>query len=119
MKNTVAILIAAGLLGSVTSGAQMNPHTMGMTHAIQNAKIRTDHEVLARHYEEAAKEAQEKTQEQKEMLQEYESNISHFGRQAALDLQAHCRNLISTYEQAVKANMYMADTHRKMAAEIK
>ncbi|MDP1950114.1 MAG: hypothetical protein Q8K59_03300 [Nitrosomonas sp.] len=96
----------------------MNPHPMDMTQAIQNAKTPTDHTALAKHYEDAAKELQSKVQEHKKRLQEYESNTSHFGRQA-LALQTHCRNLINAYEQAVKANMDMADSHRKMAAEIK
>ncbi|PTQ76793.1 hypothetical protein C8R26_11338 [Nitrosomonas oligotropha] len=118
MKNTVVILIAVGLLGLLTSCAQMNPHPMDMTQAIQNAKTPTDHTALAKHYEDAAKEMLSKAQEHKKMLQEYESNTSHYGRQA-LDLQAHCRNLISAYEQAVKANMDMANSHRSMATEIK
>lgn len=118
MKNTVVILIAIGLLGLLTSCAQMNPHPMDMTQAVQNAKTPTDHTSLAKHYEDAAKEMLSKAQEHKKMLEGYESNSSHYGRQA-LDLQAHCRNLINAYEQAAKANTDMADTHRKMAAEIK
>ncbi len=117
MKMWFSLLVLI-ILGLLTSCAQMNPHPMDMTQAVQNAKTPTDHTSLAKHYEDAAKEMQSKVQEHKKMLQEYESNTSHFGRQA-LDLQAHCRNLINAYEQAVKANMDMADSHRKMAEEIK
>lgn len=112
---SLLVLITLSLL---TSCAQMNPHPMDMTQAVQNAKTPTDHTSLAKHYEDAAKEMLSKAQEHKKMLKGYESNTSHYGRQA-LDLQAHCRNLINAYEQAVKANTDMADSHRKMAAEIK
>jgi Skp family chaperone for outer membrane proteins len=118
MKNKVVILIAVGLLSLLTSCAQMNPHPMDMTQAIQNAKTPADHNALAKHYEDAAKEMQSKLQEHKKMLETYEANTSHYGRQA-LDLQAHCRNLINSYEQAVKGNMDMANAHRKMATETK
>lgn len=118
MKNTVVILIAVGLLSLLTSCAQMNPHSMDMTKAIQDARSPTDHTALAKHYEDAAKEMLSKAQEHKKMLEGYESNSSHYGRQA-LDLQAHCRNLINAYEQAAKANTDMADSHRKMVTEIK
>ena len=117
MKMWLSLLVLI-ILGLLTSCAQTNPHPMDMTQAVQNAKTPTDHTSLAKHYEDAAKEMRSKVQEHKKMLQEYESNTSHFGRQA-LDLQAHCRNLINAYEQAVKANMDMADSHRKMAADIK
>ena len=117
MKNKILILIAVGLLSLLASCAQMNPHPMDMTKAIQEAKSPTDHNALAKHYEDAAKEMLSKAQEHKKMLEGYESNSSHYGRQA-LDLQAHCRNLINAYEQAAKANTDMADSHRKMAEEI-
>jgi Skp family chaperone for outer membrane proteins len=118
MKNKIVIIIAVGLLSLLTSCAQMNSHPMDMTQAIQNAKTPSDHEALAKHYEDTAKEMQSKLQEHKKMLETYEANTSHYGRQA-LDLQAHCRNLINSYEQAVKANIAMANSHRSMAIEIK
>lgn len=96
----------------------MDPHPMDMTKAIQSAKTRSDHEALAKHYENTAKEMRAKKQEQQKMLEQYESNTSHYGKEA-LDLQTHCRNLIYQYEQAEKSNLDMADIHRKMANEIK
>ncbi|MEK6736388.1 MAG: hypothetical protein AABY47_07440 [Pseudomonadota bacterium] len=113
--SSLSVLLVLGLL---TSCAHMNPHPMDMTQAVQNAKTPADHEALAKHYDDTAREMQSKVQEHKKMLGKYEDNASHYGRQA-LDLQAHCRNLIQSYEQAVKANMDMADSHRKMALEIK
>ncbi|SDY17688.1 hypothetical protein [Nitrosomonas sp. Nm58] len=109
------VLIVVGLL---TSCAHMYPHPMDMTQAIQNAKTAADHEALARHYEGVAKDLQSKAQEYKKMLEKYEINAPYYGRRAQ-DLQEHTGALIRLYEQAAKANMDMADSHRKMAVEIK
>ena len=76
MKNKILILIAVGLLSLLASCAQMNPHPMDMTKAIQEAKSPTDHNALAKHYEDAAKEMLSKAQEHKKMLEGYESNSS-------------------------------------------
>lgn len=118
MRIISLFIIVFGLLGLLTSCAQLNPHPMDMSHAIQKATTPADHEALAKHYEEAAKEMQAKMEEHRKMLEMYESNTSHYGRQA-LSLQSHCRSLISAYEQAERINMEMANTHRAMAAEIK
>lgn len=113
--SVMSVLLVLGLL---TSCAHMNPHPMDMAQAVQNAKTRADHEALSKHYDDTAREMQSKAQEHKKMLGKYENNASHYGRQA-LDLQAHCRNLIQSYEQAARANTDMASSHRKMTVEIK
>ncbi len=98
------------------SCAQMNPHPMDMTQAVQSAKTSADHESLAKHYEDIAKEMQLNAQEHQKKLKLYETNSYRYGKQAQL-LQDHCRNLIRIYEQAVEENMTMAASHRKMATE--
>ncbi|SFI73736.1 hypothetical protein [Nitrosomonas sp. Nm34] len=113
-KVSVILLV----LASLTSCAHMHLHPMDMTQAIQNAKTPADHEALAKHYEAAAKDLQLKAQEYKKVLEKYETNAPHYGRQAQ-DLQDHTAALAHLYEQAAKANRDMADSHRKMAAEIK
>ena len=110
-----AVLAIVSLLASC---AQMNPHPMEMTSAIRNAKTNTDHNALAKHYEDAVKEMQGKVQEHKKQLEEYETHGYYYGKQAQ-DLQAHCKGLIRFYEQAVEANMNMAKIHREMATGTK
>ncbi|MCO6427069.1 hypothetical protein [Nitrosomonas communis] len=105
-------------LGLLTSCAQMHPHPMDMTQAIQNAKTSADHEALAKHYDATAKEMQLKLEEHKKMLAQYEVQSQYYGRRG-LDMEAMCQALIHFYEQAAKANRDMADSHRKMAADIK
>lgn len=111
-------LIALIIIGTLTACAHMNPHPMDMTQAVQNATTKVDHENLAKHYEDTAKQMQAKALEHKKMLEKYQDNAAAYGRQAA-DLESHCRNLISSYEEAERANLNLAEIHRKMALEAK
>ena len=130
MKTAVylAIAVAFGLLVSCS----VAPHPMDMTQAIQSAKTRDDHEALAKHYEDAAREFREKAEEHKKRLARYEAiaatenpfrsrigeRDSIYSKQAP-SLISHCRNLVQLYEQAEEQNTAMAKAHRNIAAEIK
>ena len=113
-RTLLVILVTLGLLASCV---QMKPHPMDMTSVIRNAKTSADHKALAKHYEDAAKEMRLKVEEHKKTLEEYEAH-PYYGKRAQ-DLKAHCRSLISSYEQASEANMSMAKVHRQMAEEAK
>ena len=108
----LALVAIFALLGSCT----INPHPMDMTQAIQSAKTRGDHESLARHYEDAAKEMRAKVDEHKKLLAQYEARKSLYGKQAQ-SLISHCQGLVRIYEQAAAENMSMVESHRQMAAE--
>jgi D-ribose pyranose/furanose isomerase RbsD len=111
-------LIVLSLLISVTQAELVEPHQMDMTQALENAKTAADHEALAKHYEEVAKSMQLKAQEHEKLLEKYETNTHLYGRMGER-MQAHCKMLIRSYEDAAKANMEMAESHRSMAAEMK
>jgi hypothetical protein len=89
---------------------------MDMTQAVQSAKTRSDHESLAKHYEDAAKEMQAKADEHKNLLARYEARKSFYGKQAQ-SLISHCQGLVRIYEQAGAENNNMAESHRQLAAE--
>ncbi len=110
-KLLITLLLTAGLL---TACAEMNPHPMDMTQAVQNAESKADHKALAKHYDEAADEMQLKVDEHKKLLSQYESKAYRYGRQAQ-SLKDHCQWLINAYEKAVEANREMAEMHRGMA----
>ena len=112
--NYLATVALFALLVSCT----INPHPMDMTQAVQSAKTRSDHEALAKHYEDAAKEMQAKVDEHKKMLSDYQARRSLYSKQAG-DLINHCQGLIRVYEQAAAENMSMAKLHREIAAEAK
>ena len=109
-KLLITLLLTVGL---VSACAEMNPHPMDMSQAVQNAESKADHEALAQHYEEAAKEMQLKVDEHKKLLRQYESKSYRYGRQAQ-DLKAHCKRLIDVYEKAAEENLEMAKMHRQM-----
>jgi hypothetical protein len=109
-KSLITLALALSLLSAC---AEMNPHPMDMSQAVQNATSKADHEALAQHYEEAAKEMQLKVEEHKKLLSQYESKSYLYGRQAE-DLKAHCLRLIDVYEKAAEANLEMAKMHRQM-----
>jgi endonuclease III len=109
-KLLITLLLALGLL---TACAEMNPHSMDMSQAVQNAETKADHEALAKHYDESADEMQLKVDEHKKLLSQYESKAYLYGRQAE-DFKAHCQWLINAYEKAVTSNRRMAEMHREM-----
>jgi ABC-type Fe3+-citrate transport system substrate-binding protein len=61
------------IFGLVAACAERNPHPMDMSQAVQNAQTKADHQALAEHYEEAAKEMQAKVDEHKKLLSQYVS----------------------------------------------
>jgi hypothetical protein len=113
MKTKLFILLIL-MLGILIGCAEMNPHPMDMTQAVQNASSAADHNALAEHYEAAAKEMQAKVDEHKKLLAQYQAKGYLYGRQA-IDFRAHCESLINAYEKAVEANLSMAKMHRGMS----
>jgi len=111
IKALSLLLLVSGLLASC---AQPNPHPMDMTSAVQSAKSKIDHEALATHYDEVAKEMQAKVDEHKKLLVQYKANPWLYGKQIE-GFESHCARLVSVYQQAVDANLQMAEAHRQMA----
>ncbi|MDD4906776.1 MAG: hypothetical protein PHD39_11545 [Methylobacter tundripaludum] len=109
-KLLISLFLTLGLLAAC---AEMSPHPMDMSQAVQNAKTKADHEALAEHYEEAAKEMQLKVDEHKKLLSQYESKSYLYGRQAQ-SFKDHCQWLINAYEKAAEENLSMAKLHRQM-----
>lgn len=114
MKTIVFVAAIVGVLSSCT----INPHPMDMTQAVQSARTRSDHESLATHYEQAAKEMQAKVAAHKKMLAQYDANRGINAREAQ-NLISHCEGLIRAYERAATENLNMAKSHRQLAAEAK
>ena len=115
MKNgkIVATLYMLGLLAAVVSTADAAEIT-DVDKAVQNAVTPSEHEAVARYYEDAALALLAKEQEQKSLLEQYESKSYLYGRNAQ-DLQAHAYALIHKYDQAAKANRNEAALHHQMA----
>ena len=112
MKTTLLITLLL-TLGLLTGCSEMNPHPMDMTQAVQSATSKADHEALAKHYEEAAKELQLKADEHKKLLSQYHAKSYLYGKQAQ-SIENHCDVLIRAYEKVADANLNMAKMHRQM-----
>ena len=118
MRISIFSLVVFGLLGFLTSCADLGPYRMDMTQIIESAKTSRDHNWIAGHYEDTAKDMQSKAEEHKKMLAEYEAQRQYYGKRG-LDMESMCRALIYVYEQATKQNMDLAKSHRIMAEAIK
>ena len=66
--------------------------------AVQNATTRSDHEAIAKYYENAATQMQAKVKEEKELLEQYENKSYLYGREAQ-DMLAHTYALTLKYEK--------------------
>ena len=107
------LLIALFTLGLLVGCSEMNHHPMDMSQAVQSATSKADHEALAKHYEDTAKELQLKADEHKKLLSQYQAKSYLYGKQAQ-GIENHCDVLIHAYEKAAEANLEMAKLHRQM-----
>lgn len=114
MRTILKLLIIGSLTLGVMVGCQQNPHPMDMSLAIQSAKTKEDHESLATHYEQSAKEAEAKVEEHKKLLNQYKQHGYLYGKQSEMLVQ-HCESLVNVYQKAVDANLEMAKMHHQMA----
>jgi predicted ribosome quality control (RQC) complex YloA/Tae2 family protein len=123
MKTKLGKLFAAlsmvGLLASLSPSvtAAQPVDTPEIRAAAQNATTRSDHEAVAKYYEDAATQMQAKVKEQQELLEQYENKSYLYGRQAQ-DLQSHTQALVREYEQTITANRQEAALHRQMASKL-
>jgi hypothetical protein len=117
--NIFAVLSMAVLLGSMSfpTIAAEPIDTPEIRAAIQKATTPSDHEAVAKYYENAALQMQAKVQEEKELLEQYKNKSYLYGRQAQ-DLQSHTAALIRRHEQTAAADMKEAALHRQMALKL-
>lgn len=117
------ILLVIGLVAGFLSGcAQMSSLGTAQGNKIPGAAHHAgdygNHDALAMHHENIAKEMQDKLQAQKKLLEEYEEHSYYYGRRGQ-DLQSHTTANIRQYEKSIKENLKEAAIHRKMAQEEK
>jgi hypothetical protein len=118
--NIMAALSMAGLLASLSpfAVASQPVGAAEIRAAAESAITQSDHEAVAKQYEDAATELQAKLAEKMELLEHYEDKSYLFGRQAQ-DLKSHTQALIRNYEKTVRKNLQAATMHRQIAARLK
>jgi hypothetical protein len=113
-KDTIAVLSLLGLLAAGTSISTVKAETIPES-AIQAVAASSEHIVLAKRFEDAAREMQAKADEQKKLLEQYEQ--THLYGWQARNLKSQTAALIHKYEQAARSNMKEAMIHRQMAKQ--
>jgi hypothetical protein len=119
IRRFVAVVSTLGLLASCAQTGALVATAVGDHTDIQtvarNAVTRSDHEAVAKYYDDEATRMKAKAQEQKELLKHYEDKSYLYGRRAQ-DLQAHTDALIRHYEKGVKMSIKEAALHRQIAS---
>ncbi len=105
-KYLTALSISTLLIGGVSMNA----------FAAQNNQEAYDHEVLARQYENLAKDMQAKVQEQVEAIK-HKPRSSFLGRNGQ-NIKSHVAYKIQNYEKAAQENLAKAAYHKTMAANL-
>jgi hypothetical protein len=120
MRRLKGIFTALTLVGLMAACAPMSaniaPEDRATQMAIQNAITQSDHDALAKRFEDVAKEMQAKADEKKALLEQYEK-IRLYGWQSH-NLKSRTLALIRKYEQAAQSNMREAASHRHMARKL-
>ena len=112
--------LAAMSLGLLAACAQITPleavQNTNVRKASQNARTRSDHDALAKYFEDTARQMHSKAGEQKKLLEHYQEKSYLYGRQAQ-DLKSHTSALVRKYEETEEASIREAALHRRMAQE--
>lgn len=116
-KNIIATLSLFGLFAVLSPSVTAMGDHFHVLAAARNAITQSDHEAVAKYYDDEAARMKAKAQEQKELLEHYEDKSYLYGRRAQ-DLQAHTDALIRHYEKGVKMNIKEAALHRWMASQL-
>lgn len=121
MKGKARLLAIVTTLAMAGAGMMMSAATVtahageGMTHMIEMAKTRADHEAIAAKYEEEAKALQAKADEHAAMAKSYKALETAGGK--GPKLAEHCDSLTAKYKAAAEDNLTLAQMHRDMAAQ--
>jgi hypothetical protein len=111
-KDTFAVLSLLGLLAVGAPISTVKAENLPDHSASQAAVSPNAHGVLAKRFEDAAREMQAKADEQKALLEQYEQ--THLYGWQSRNLKSNASALIRKYEQAVRANMKEAMAHHQM-----
>lgn len=91
-------------------------HDANVPRTVQNARIRTEHEALAKFFKDVAREMETKAAEQKQLQEHYKEKSYLYGREAQ-DLKSHATALVHKYQETAEKNIKEAVACRLMAVE--
>ncbi|TYP68403.1 hypothetical protein BCL69_11652 [Nitrosomonas communis] len=120
MMKTNICWLALLAIGFLSGCAQMSPiaSTLSDEELVANQHFiePSNHDAVAKHYEDVAREMKAKLNAQKEQLEEYERHNYYYGRKGQ-NFRSHTWANIRHLENSVKENLEEAAMHRKMAQD--
>ena len=114
IRNFVAAVATLGLLASCAQTDFLKGQSDNTSAASQNTGVLGDHDIIARRYENTAKELLVKAAEREKMLQHYEDKSYLYGRRGQ-DFQAQAMALARKYNLAAEKATAHAAFHRRMS----
>ena len=117
IRNFVAAVATLGLLASCAQTDFLKGQSGNTSATSQNTGVLGDHDIIARRYENTAKELLVKAAEREQMLQHYEDKSYLYGRRGQ-DFQAQAIALERKYKLASEKATSLAAFHYKMASEL-
>jgi len=120
MKTKSLQFIFAGIVSALLAWpmivSQAVAADMSMDQMIENAKTKADHEAIANLYEDDAKANQAKAEEHKRKERSYK--IMSQGKGGVAGFVAHCKKLVTQYEELAKEDQELAKLHRQFANKV-
>lgn len=113
-------IVVVSALGQLTSCVQTSAFELkndDTSASAQNGRIFTDHDSIARRYENMAKELLVKAEEHKKLLEHYEDKSYLYGKRGQ-DFQSHKIALVRKYALAAEKAATQAAFHYRMASEL-
>ncbi|PTR16328.1 hypothetical protein C8R31_102342 [Nitrosospira sp. Nsp2] len=114
IRNVVAAIATLGLLASCAQTDFLKGQRDSTSAASPNTGVLGNHDVIARRYENAAKELLVKAEQREKMLQHYEDNRHLYGRNGQ-DFQAQAVAMARKYNLAAEKAAAHGAFHRRMS----
>ncbi|SFI96534.1 hypothetical protein [Nitrosomonas sp. Nm34] len=117
-KNIFCVAVLA--IGFLSGCAQMSPiaSTLSNDEIVANRLFidPNNHDAMAKHYEDVAKEMKAKLQAKKEQLEEYERHNYYYGRKGQ-SFRSHTWANMRYLEKSIEENLKEAAIHHKIAQD--
>jgi len=120
MKTTAPQLIIVGIISVLLTRTLFVPQAIAadvtLEQMIANAETAADHEAIVGYYEDSAKTCQSKAEEHKKMENAYR-NMSRAKKGGVSGFVAHCKKLVTQYEELAKEDLELAKLHHQFAEQ--
>ena len=123
MRHLHSATVTAALLAltSLSAAAQEKPTPAGeqdasaITHLVETAKTKADHEAIAKHFEEEAAQFDKKAEEHQRLAKLYHMGQGAGPKASTVSLASHCDDLVKNFKAAAADAHAMANLHREVA----